>query len=316
MGSNSQGGTVIQTTKRSLRKRIFYAILLAVPTVILIQSGIKNIITSRAIDETAYLQLLDQEGAIAQFSLNLLYNSAVLEVGERLNKTDLEDLPGAMSTLIEDHPEIMAICSLQGRDSLTIHYSAVVPPETPELLINAPNMFPNTADVDKDTLEWGVKRWYFQRDPIMNTYCEKQFLISYIGYFKARTYAIVAISDMDRIKERVPVIFDYWQRSLPAFWQRFLRSRGCNAQVRFYDQAGENFYTIGNPKAKGWDVIERRDVGFLPWRMEVQVFPRRSKLIEWASSRGTVPWGRIVPNVSGVVCIILLALLTKRYWWG
>jgi hypothetical protein len=315
MDSNPQE-TGVQISKTSVWKKLFSIILLIIPTITLIYSGGRNIATTMETSEMAYQQLLEQQREVMELTQNLLYYSVVLEVGEKLTKTDWKDMSSTLRALIINHPEIILICSINGNGGFNTHYYEGDKIDKKESLLNVIDFLPDCYHILIDTVEYSVKEKEFEKEPVINAYSHDKHLIASYGYYKACISEFIITSDIDKLKERMPIIFNNLQSRLPAFGKYFLESNKTHAQVRFYDQTGKNFYNIGNPDSTGWDVIQKQHVGFLPWEIKVQIFPRQSELLEQASLRGKVPWEEIIPNLIGVIGIILLALQIKQYWLG
>jgi len=307
MESNSEAVPEAQGTKTSGWKRLLYIILIVVPIITLLEFGIGMMFAIRGLPILVQQRLLEQRNQVAGLAMNLLVN-AILAPGERLQQMQFKDIGADIALLVQDYPEITEVYRIEGKGKATTYFTKLqeekIHQEISEIAPTAIDTIRFNNCLWDTTCKFGW-HWLDIQD--------RRFLLF---YFKTAMGDFLVVRDIEELKTHLPAILDGCQRRLAVFADYFLPFPPIGAQLKFYDQNGNNFCTYGNPRGKGWDDILEQKASFLPWKMTVQIFSEQSELFDVAALKNRFPWKGIIQIVIGVACIIVLARSSRRYWWG
>jgi len=128
------------------------------------------------------------------------------------------------------------------------------------------------------------------------------------------------VSDPEKLKPLLPQIFRNAESGMPLFAGYFGQHPLFAAQLKFYDESGENFYTYGDPQGRGWDDIRDTPLWVIPARLTIQIFPRQEAMIDLAEAAGSwqwsfadvLHWWSIVKFIIAVILIFLLGHFSPR----
>jgi hypothetical protein len=293
--------------KRNTWKRVFFIVLILLPIILFLEATLGTMMGSGGAGFLVRNQLVEERNQAARLTSNLLIDH-LSEPGHDLWLFELKGMaPDEMTFLVREYPELFGVYFLS-KDGKTTNLLREFPSAgTQEEVIN---LIPSVIDsVSFATASWNPtwKSGLLWRDVGIHPYS--------FSCFQTNGGTYVVVMDIEQLKVQLPTIFDQWQRRLITFIDYFLPFPEFAAQVKFYDSNGDNFYTLGNPKAKGWDQILDQRLSYLPWKMTVQIFPQDKLLISIASMAGRMPWQPVIPLIIGTICILVLAWTARKSWW-
>lgn len=293
--------------KKPIWKKVLYVILIIIPILILLEAGIGIIISVKGVSFLSYQRLLEQRGQITSLAINLL-NLSLLEPGEMFyhlqSKSELTPLD--IMVIAQHYPETIGIYRLED-DGAIINYLQHYPSfQIKDHIIETATMFLEEMNFIKTY--WNPN-WQFSRKFV--TFDKQPLLYT---YFKNDKNTFLIVTDLVKLKNRLPDIFERWQRRLIIFADYFLPFPEYGAQIKFFDQDGSNFFTLGTPQGTGWDDIWEGDFDYLPWKMTVQLFPEKDIFTESASGKDNIPWGFVIKLIIGIACIIILPWYARRQY--
>ncbi len=290
--------------KRSIWKKVLYIILIVIPILILLESGIGIIIGVKGINYISYLRLLNERTQITKLVINLLHLS-VLEPGEKFYYLQSKsNLPLDMTVIAQDYPETIGIYRLNDDSTITNYLQHFPSVQIQDHILETAPMF--LKELNFTNTYWDTN-WTYSRQlvDIDNQSCLYTFL-------QTDTETYLLVTDLEKLKIRLPAIFEHWQKRLGVFAEHLLPFSEYGAQIKFFDKDGSNFFTLGTPQGTGWDDIWEHESIYLPWKMTIQIFPKNESLRLSASVKDKTPWAYIIKLILGVACIILLPWYAKR----
>lgn len=291
--------------KRTTWKKVLYIILIAIPILILLEAGIGLIIHIKGVSHFSHQKLIEQRGQITTLIFNILRLS-VLEPGEKFYYLQSKsDLPIDMTVIAQDYPETVGIYRLN-HDGTTTNYLQFFPsPEIQNHIIDtAPSLLRELKFIDTYwNPNWKFSRRLvdFENQPLLYT------------YFKGDTETYLIVTDVEKLKIRLPDIFERWQKQFAVFAKYFLPFPEYGAQIKFFDQDGSNFFTLGTPQGTAWTDIWEGDLDYFPWTWSVQLFSKNEALVQSASAKDNIPWGFVIQLIVGIACIIILPWYARKY---
>ena len=285
-----------KTIRLGSSKKALYIILIALPIIVLLQMCITASLSIKAVNQNALQQLNDQIRHAGMSGAAILWNRR-LAPAKKLSLLELPRDNMKAAALKLEFPEIIEINQLKDDEVVTIFTAA------PSAKIH--DSIAKTALAMKDTISFINAYWdttYTQCEALVEIE-ESKYTFTFVK--KGEDLSLIAL-DPDKLKPQLPEIFACAERRSPFSAKYFHPAERFTSQIKLYDESGENFFTYGEPKGRGWDDIWDIDLSKLPWRMTVQIFPQEEiKLIDSASAVGKTPWAPIVEFFIAVVCIIL-----------
>jgi len=278
-------------------KKALYIILIALPIFILLQMSLMSFIGVMGVNYLAVCQLTEQRSQVGMAASKILFQRRMAPAEKLiLMKFPRDNMEAAALAL--EFPEITEIYLFSNDGFKTIFTAA------PSAKIH--DGIAKTALAVKDTISFINAYWdtTFKTSTGLMEIEGNKYAFTFIR--KGGDLRLIVV-DPEKLKPLLPEIFhraesnihssfgDYFSRPFPRY----------GAQLKFYDESGENFCTYGDPKGRGWDDIFDIDLSKLPWRLTVQIFPKQENLIDSAAAAGKIPWPLIIEFIIAVVCIIL-----------
>ena len=288
-------------SKKSIKlgsgKKAVYIILIALPIYILLQMSLMLFIGVKGVNYFALAQLNEQRGRVGMAASKILLQRR-MSPAEKLILMEFPRDNMETAALALEFPEITEI-NLFTNDGFQTIFTAA-----PSAKIH--DGIAKTALAVKDTISFINAYWdtTFKTSAGLMEIEGNKYALTFIK--KGGDLRLIVV-DPEKLKPQLPEIFhraesnihssfgDYFSRPFPRY----------GAQLKFYDESGENFCTYGEPKGRGWDDIWDIDLSILPWRMTVQIFPEQEILIDNAAAVGKIPWPLIIELFIAIVCIIL-----------
>jgi hypothetical protein len=293
------------TPKRSILKKVIYILLIVIPILILLETSIGMIIGVKGINFLSYQRLLEQRGQITTLVFNILRLS-VLEPGEKFYYLQSKsDLPIDMTVIAQDCPETVGIYRLN-TDGTTTNYLQHFPSiEIQNRIIEAA---PTLMDELNFIKTYWNPNWKFDHQSV--EFDDNTYLYTYL---QNDTDTYIIVTDLEKLKIRLPDIFERRQKQFAVFAKYFLPLPQYGAQIKFFDQNGSNFFTLGTPQGTSWDDIWEGDFNNFPWTWSVQLFSKNETLVQSASVKDSTPWGFVIQLIIGIACIIILPWYARKY---
>ncbi len=224
---------------------------------------------------------------------------------EELGAASLPVKSSEAARIVKRCPEIIAVDRISPDGAAANLFN-----DTPT--VEAHQNIVETALAIKDTLPfnrayWDTTQW-FLLSPVEVEGRELMF-----HWLKREGSLYLLTVAPERLKAVLPDIISRYQRSHPSEFASHFPPYGHSAELKFYDNTGENFYTLGAPEGGAWGEMYDSTPRFLPWRVTIRIFTggSREQMLEAAK---TPEENYILFAYSGIaaVCVIFLAVFAPK----
>jgi hypothetical protein len=289
-------------------RRVMYFVLLFVPIVALLYFGVGAIGLMKGLGALTKLHLMDKQGQVEEMAMRALFEG-LHPPGELLTQLHSPIDRKAISSLVQDRPGLVEIGTIKGgkyRAAVSYVESEKVRAEISKL-----------ARVVSDTVSWhktytGVSPdldYEFNVSPVKINGGSFTFTFCNLG-----DEIGVVVTEVGKVKSVLQEIFEGMKETNQVLFEDYFGyyPGTYTAEIKLYDEAGENFFTFGRGMGEGWDDIWESGLMYVPWRMTVQLFSQNAWEVKQAETARKVPWVGIALLVVAVVMVFLLGHLSPR----
>jgi hypothetical protein len=298
----------VEYQKPGIGKKIVYLVLMLVPILILLQMSAGAFGLSKALGLFKQLELDDKSNEIWVFVSKTLFSRIDIP-SEYWVSFHSNVNASQINYLVETYPEIVEMGSIKG-DKFESLYTNISSPEVRKAIAEMAPIVNDTAKVINTPSN--LKPYSTYEHKIATLDIDNKDYIFILSPSDEETYLIV--NDLAYMKFHFEDIFKWGrQRNSFLFDEFFDYYPGTyTAEIKMYNDAGEDFFTFGKPSGQAWSENHDRELPYYQCRMTVQLFTRNEADIRFAGFAKRVPRGLIISFVVGVVMIIMLGHMSTR----
>ncbi len=294
--------------KPGIGKKIIYLILMLVPILILLQMTAGVFAFSKSLGLFKQVELDDKSSEVWVFAYKTLF-SRIQMPSEYLARFHLpEDIP-QIDYLVDTFPEIVEIGTIKG-GKYESFYTNISSPVIRETTAEKAPLVNDTTKICESPSN--LDPYSIFENKVVNLDMDGKDYIFIFSPVGEETRLIV--NDLGFMKNHFDDIFQWGRQQDRFLYDEFFDYYPGNytAEIKMYDDAGDNFFTFGKSSEQAWGEIHDMELPHYQCRMTVQLFSRNELDIRFARFAEGIPWVIIISFAVGVVLIIMLGHMSTR----